>query len=246
MIQLFETNEFDKYKEEGIVMKVNNKEVFEAFSLNEHLIVDSDNLLVLKDSLSINESIVQDGYPCTWIRESVEEDEETTNCSWCDEPFDKEELTDTDEFGRLCPYCKQAIQSRGEELTIHESADLVEGKLKDIIYNTADNFSFDIAWNALDSLAGGMMVDESDLDNPYVKEAKNVYNKILYIFKHETDAPIGSANRDSKSSPLRITVERAYKHAPKDIQVKVMRLMRNFLRTVPKDMLLDYTGSTLF
>lgn len=52
--------------------------------------------------------------------EEMEENEDTVECKWCDELFDKSECRYEVDLGWLCDGCQQAIKSRGETLTFRE------------------------------------------------------------------------------------------------------------------------------
>ena len=53
--------------------------------------------------------------------EEMEENEDTVECKWCNELFDKSECRYEVDLGYLCPRCEAAIKSRGETLTFVES-----------------------------------------------------------------------------------------------------------------------------
>lgn len=52
--------------------------------------------------------------------EAMEENEDTVECKWCDELFDKSECRYEADMGWLCDRCQAAIKSRGETLTFSE------------------------------------------------------------------------------------------------------------------------------
>jgi hypothetical protein len=52
--------------------------------------------------------------------EEMEENEDTVECKWCDELFDKSECRYEVDLGWLCARCQAAIKSRGETLTFRE------------------------------------------------------------------------------------------------------------------------------
>jgi hypothetical protein len=52
--------------------------------------------------------------------EEMEENEDTAECKWCDELFDKSECRYEVDMGWLCDRCQAAIKSRGETLTFRE------------------------------------------------------------------------------------------------------------------------------
>lgn len=52
--------------------------------------------------------------------EEMEENEDTVECKWCNELFDKSECRYEVDLGWLCDRCQQAIKSRGEQLVFIE------------------------------------------------------------------------------------------------------------------------------
>lgn len=52
--------------------------------------------------------------------EEMEKNEDTVECKWCNELFDKSECRYEVDLGYLCPRCEAAIKSRGETLTFRE------------------------------------------------------------------------------------------------------------------------------
>ena len=52
--------------------------------------------------------------------EMIEENEDTVECKWCNELFDKSECRFEVDMGWLCHHCIAAIESRGETLTFRE------------------------------------------------------------------------------------------------------------------------------
>lgn len=53
--------------------------------------------------------------------EEMEENEDTVECKWCEELFDKSECRYEVDLGWLCSRCEAAIKSRGEPLTFREN-----------------------------------------------------------------------------------------------------------------------------
>jgi hypothetical protein len=53
--------------------------------------------------------------------EEMEENEDTVECTWCNELFDKSECRYEVDLGYLCHSCEAAIKSRGETLTFREN-----------------------------------------------------------------------------------------------------------------------------
>lgn len=54
------------------------------------------------------------------IVEEMEENEDTVECTWCNDLFDKSECRYEVDLGWLCSRCEMAIKSRGETLTFRE------------------------------------------------------------------------------------------------------------------------------
>ena len=54
--------------------------------------------------------------------EEMEENEDTVECKWCEELFDKSECRYEVNLGWLCSRCEAAIKSRGETLTFRENS----------------------------------------------------------------------------------------------------------------------------
>ena len=63
--------------------------------------------------------------------EMMEENEDTVECKWCNELFDKSECRKEVDLGWLCSSCEAAIKSRGETLTFIENdyGDFLDEKL---------------------------------------------------------------------------------------------------------------------
>ena len=68
--------------------------------------------------------------------EEMEENEDTVECKWCEELFDKSECRYEVDLGWLCDRCQQAIMSRGESLTFRE------GPLDEAVTNRNDEVTF--------------------------------------------------------------------------------------------------------
>lgn len=77
--------------------------------------------------------------------EELEENEDTVECKWCDELFDKSECCYEVDLGWLCDRCQQAIKSRGETLTFREGPLEESSKYVDSIEFHYDSLTVDIA-----------------------------------------------------------------------------------------------------
>lgn len=64
---------------------------------------------------------IPEGMTIKELVEEMEENEDTVECTWCNELFDKSECRKEVDLGWLCGRCEMAIKSRGETLTFREN-----------------------------------------------------------------------------------------------------------------------------
>lgn len=64
---------------------------------------------------------IPEGMTIEQLVEEMEENEDTVECTWCEELFDKSECRYEVDLGWLCSRCEAAIKSRGEALTFREN-----------------------------------------------------------------------------------------------------------------------------
>jgi hypothetical protein len=64
---------------------------------------------------------IPEGMTIKELVEAMEENEDTVECTWCEELFDKSECRREVNLGWLCSRCEAAIKSRGETLTFREN-----------------------------------------------------------------------------------------------------------------------------
>lgn len=65
---------------------------------------------------------IPDGMTIEELVEEMEENEDTVECTWCEELFGKSECRYEVNLGWLCGRCEAAIKSRGEPLTFRENS----------------------------------------------------------------------------------------------------------------------------
>jgi hypothetical protein len=116
----------------------------------------------------------------------MEENEDTVECKWCDELFDKSECRYEADLGWLCDRCQAAIKSRGETLTFRE------GTL-DESFNPNDYVEFE--YDNLHVTLYGPKRDVDDWDEAedvvsytLSKKKSDVFETILDLYATEEDA----------------------------------------------------------
>jgi hypothetical protein len=75
---------------------------------------------------------IPEGMTVEQLVEEMEENEDTVECTWCNDLFDKSECRKEVDLGWLCGRCEAAIKSRGETLTFKENNywDFLDKELK--------------------------------------------------------------------------------------------------------------------
>ena len=119
--------------------------------------------------------------------ETMEENEDEVECTWCNDLFDKSECRREVNLGWLCSRCEAAIKSRGEPLTFRENnywdfldeeveEELTEASLSDIA--AAANSEFGTDYNERDLLDTARVEDEEFFADFDPKEpGKELYAK---------------------------------------------------------------------
>lgn len=69
----------------------------------------------------LRKALLGEGYNLAELKERLEENEDTVECGWCNELFDKTDCRKEVDLGYLCPQCVAAIKSRGEQLVFIEN-----------------------------------------------------------------------------------------------------------------------------
>ena len=64
---------------------------------------------------------IPEGMTIEELVEEMEENEDTVECTWCNDLFDKDQCRKEVDLGWLCGRCEAAIKSRGETLTFREN-----------------------------------------------------------------------------------------------------------------------------
>lgn len=70
---------------------------------------------------SVERKPIPEGMTIEQLVEEMEENEDTVECTWCNDLFDKSECRKEVNLGWLCSRCEAAIKSRGETLTFKEN-----------------------------------------------------------------------------------------------------------------------------
>lgn len=147
--------------------------------------------------------------------EMMEENEDTVECKWCNELFDKSECRYEVDLGWLCQQCIAAIESRGEPLTFREGAldetvattslheDTVKGDTVELEY---DNLTATVATKYIPATwEEPADYEEGEFTGPYTYEAdldkviEVLLNKFL-VDEDFADLPGGRADLEDDAT----------------------------------------------
>jgi hypothetical protein len=104
--------DFDSYK----------KELQQVFPNTDiYCVVDDSEIVIDVTSFYTERKSIPEGMTIEQLVEEMEENEDTVECTWCEELFDKSECRKEVNLGWLCSRCEAAIKSRGETLTFKEN-----------------------------------------------------------------------------------------------------------------------------
>ena len=104
--------DFDSYK----------KELQQVFPNTDiYCIVDDSEIVIDVTSFYTERKPIPEGMTIEQLVEEMEENEDTVECTWCNDLFDKSECRYEVDLGWLCSRCEMAIKSRGETLTFKEN-----------------------------------------------------------------------------------------------------------------------------
>ena len=116
---------------------------------------------------------IPEGMTIEQLVEEMEENEDTVECTWCEELFDKSECRKEVDLGWLCSRCEMAIKSRGETLTFRE------GNYWDFLDEDLEEFSFsEMVADSINHLTNDLgkdpMVD--DFADDVIRDLENNYD----------------------------------------------------------------------
>lgn len=125
--------------------------------------------------------------------EEMEENEDTVECTWCEELFDKSECRKEVNLGWLCDRCQAAIMSRGEPLSFRENSywDFLdeseeEAAAEDVLEEAFDrNAEIEFEYDGLKVILQGSKRSEDDWD-----EAEDTVSYSLYKKKDDVATDI--------------------------------------------------------
>lgn len=116
---------------------------------------------------------IPEGMTIEELVEEMEENEDTVECTWCEDLFDKSECRYEVDLGWLCSRCEMAIKSRGETLTFRE------GNYWDFLDEDLEEFSFsEIVADSINHLINDLGKDSSaeDFADDVIKDIENNYD----------------------------------------------------------------------
>lgn len=95
---------------------LSDEDIFKEFEDN-----DDDIVISVDDDTNVAVAVDDDSIDIKSLVEMMEENEDTVECKWCEDLFDKSECRYELNLGWLCSRCQAAIMSRGETLTFKEN-----------------------------------------------------------------------------------------------------------------------------
>ena len=116
---------------------------------------------------------IPEGMTIEELVEEMEENEDTVECTWCEDLFDKSECRYEVDLGWLCSRCEMAIKSRGETLTFRE------GNYWDFLDEDLEEFSFsEMVADSINHLINDLGKDSSaeDFADDVIKDIENNYD----------------------------------------------------------------------
>jgi hypothetical protein len=132
----------------------------------------------------LDESIrvpVPEGMTIEQLVEEMEENEDTVECTWCNDLFDKSECRKEVDLGWLCSRCEMAIKSRGETLTFRENNywDSLEENYVDDLANDRSGFAH---------VSDGLSWLRKQVDNVRDSVVKHIYGAKAYPDHYKSTA----------------------------------------------------------
>ncbi len=113
----FDDEEFTIENDDDIEISIEDDEDDEDEDVEINIIDDDDDedvVITIEDDENTSIDVKS-------LVEMMEENEDTVECKWCEDLFDKSECRYEVNLGYLCSRCEAAIKSRGETLTFKEN-----------------------------------------------------------------------------------------------------------------------------
>lgn len=118
---------------------------------------------------------IPEGMTIEELVEEMEENEDTVECTWCNDLFDKSECRYEVDLGWLCGRCEMAIKSRGETLTFRENnywdfldEDLSELSFSEMVADSIKHLTNDIGKDPMADDFADLVI--SDIEDNYEVE----------------------------------------------------------------------------
>ncbi len=120
---------------------------------------------------------IPEGMTIEELVEEMEENEDTVECTWCEELFGKDQCRYEVDLGWLCGRCEAAIKSRGETLTFRENnywdfldEDLQELSFSDMVADSINHLTNDLGKDPMSDDFTDLVIkdieDNYDVDFP--------------------------------------------------------------------------------
>lgn len=140
-----------------------------------------ENQVVNSQISASNVQPIPEGMTIEQLVEEMEENEDTVECTWCNELYDKSECRKEVDMGWLCDRCEAAIKSRGETLTFKENNywDFLDESIDDEI--CVDGVLDNLVVDELEAIDGYDCADEA-VQHASIPEDEKL--KILDTLEH--------------------------------------------------------------
>jgi hypothetical protein len=140
---------------------------------------------------------IPEGMTIEQLVEEMEENEDTVECTWCEDLFDKSECRYEVNLGWLCDRCQSAIMSRGETLTFRE------GNYWDFLNEDLDDTRTlaDLVKDSINHLTNDLGKDPwaEDFADDVIKDIENNYDievpEDMEHYNHWCSAVAGEVSR---------------------------------------------------
>lgn len=215
-------NSVDVFETDNIIEHINDRpapvESTQKLDGIDNAVVDCEVAKVVTHSEDekpvICKKPIPEGMTIEQLVEEMEENEDTVECTWCEELFDKSECRKEVDLGWLCSRCEMAIKSRGETLTFRENnywdfldEDITaERSIEDLVRDSINHLVNDLGKDSdAEDFADDVILDiERNYDN-FVPENPENHRKWASAIASEVSRQLNNLEEDLDWHTYKIT-----------------------------------------